>query len=58
MNKAVMSFVLQVCVWTNVSFLWGKYQGVQLLGYMVSTCLTFEETACVPNGCTLLHVHQ
>ena len=42
MNNAAMDICVQVLAWEYLSFLFGTYLGKDLLGYMVTLCLTFE----------------
>lgn len=44
-NNAAISIHTQVSEWTNVSFLLGIFLGVELLGYMVNSVLTFRGIA-------------
>ena len=37
-----MDICVQVLAWEYLSFLFGTYLGKDLLGYMVTLCLTFE----------------
>lgn len=43
MNNAAINIHTQVSEWTNVSFLLGIFLGVELLGYVVNSVLSFEK---------------
>ena len=46
-NNAAMNIQVQIFTWAYVSFLFGMYLGVEMLGQMISLCLTFWRTVRV-----------
>ena len=40
----------QKATWTRISFLWGGYLGVELLGHVINVCFTFQETSVFRSG--------
>ena len=52
MNNAMLNICVQWFTWHTFPILLSFYLGVEWLGYMVTPCLTFWETAKLsPNGC-------